>query len=468
MRVQQIKQNAFIKTMTPVETKLLERLMEEEKQRLEFSYRLQAQQQKLAEAVANLEGVLASWTSLIQDLAAEINGLKQQLEELQPGGGGAVDTYTRSEIDSMLAAYYVEEIQAPYGSPENEIFDSIPSSQKLTGYEHFLGARLCKTQDVTLGPGRARRYTIGVYTMETKELVFPIIHRDCMTVYCNRELVARLSGDAPEGEINEVRVALKPGWNCLQFLVANKEYGASFDIGLDLAQEVDRVACLNPGSFLMAGSDILPGAINPGHIDSSGNYHMQSLQLGNTLEPALVCGSDDRGSVRIGGAELDYADQKLTIRSGIRVEGVLEYSELQAEGRPGASFLWSARDIYLPPASLIDDSLACRGEAALIPASAPRNVISCPGEEIICPGPYRLYIRLRPQNTAAGLLARLNIKSGGSLIKAVDINGSDFSQAQYRIVETTFEHGGGDLSFELLAGGASNICLDYIYIRLGN
>jgi hypothetical protein len=470
MRVQQLNKGAFIKTLTPVESKLLERVKEGEKQFLEFSYKLQGQQKKLAASLSELTGTVSSLSALIQDLVEQVQSLERKVMELQPASSPLApqDVYTRAEIDGMLAAYYVEEIAMPYGPPENNLFDSVPHDQKLTGYQHFPWARLKKWPDVTFGPGIMRRYTISVYASATKELTFPILHEDYLVVYLNGNMVARLSGNNLSGPADEVRVVLQPGWNRLQFLMSNREYGYSFDIGLDLAKEVDAVACLASTVYTVSGDSILPGSITPERVDHSGSFSMHSLKLTDTSSPALVCGDATKGSITIGGAQLVYDGQKITVGTGLKIEGPLEYRELQGVERPGTSFLWLGRDIYLPPAQLTGDILACLGEAVLVPASATANVIGCPGEEIICPGPYRLYLRLRPAAATTGTVATLNIKSGSKLVTAMTVQGAGLDPLRYSTVETVFEYDGGGLEFELYAGGTVDFYLDTIHMRFGS
>lgn len=469
MRVQQLSDKVFVKTLEPVESKLLERIKREEKERLEFSYRLQAQQKKLAESIAVLTGAVDNLSNLLTQLTGQVQALERSVKELQPGNLPAVDTYSRAEIDGMLTAYYVEEIAVPYGVPDNQLFDSVPQEKKLTGYEHFLWARLKKWPDPAFGPGTMRRYTISAYVASPTELVLSVLHEDHFVIYLNGQLVARLTGNnTSAGRGDEVRMILQPGWNSLQFLLANDSYGCSFDIGADLARHVEAVACLVRRAQVVSGAALLPESVRPEHLDASAEYTMRSLRLTGTSAPAVTCGDSTGGSIAVGGAILEYRDGRLTLSSGLKVEGPLEYSLLQRDTeRPGTSFVWLARDIYLPPAQLVGDSLACTGEAALVPAGATANVISCPAGEAVCPGPYRLYLRLRPAAATAGTVASVSVKSGNRLIASATASGASLDPLKYTAVELPFDYGGGDLVFELYAGGTVDFYFDVACLQLG-
>lgn len=456
MRVQQLDGHTFIKTLSPVESKLFERIVKEEKERLEFSYKLYGQQKKLAKAIAELNNSVGAINAMISDIVAQIQSLERAINE-----GGIPEQGGRSEISiddvkSLLYEYAVEEIEAQYGMPTNDMFDSDYKKIVFVGYERFDNARLRKWPDVSARPGIAKRYTTYLYCSASKDVELSITHDDYFAVYLNGNLIKAMSGSNLSGPAERVLLSLNGGWNKVQFLVSNREYGGYFDIGVDLAKEVDIVATAPPSTGGINSEAILPGAVKPSHIDAGGEFGFKKVSVSDLLESKRI---------NINGISLENNNNTIVLNGNLKINGSLEYKALQGYGRPVTSALWLATDIYLPPARVIADETSCTGRAVFVPKEAAGSVIACPNGEMIHPGKYKLYMRIRPTQTS-GSVATVNITADGTVLKSAVIDGTNLNTAEYRTVTIDFTHNARNISIELLPAGVMDFYIDTIGIQM--
>lgn len=457
MRVQQLNDNSFIKTLSPVESKLFERLLKEEKERIEFCYKLYGQQQKLAATAAQLAASIDAVNVVISDIIAQIQALEQEIVNLAPSDGGAGDGISRDDIKQLLPAFLVEEVKAPYAMPTNLLFESEQSEIVFVGYEHFEGARLRKWPDTTCRPGIAKRYTIQLFVSSEKDVYLNVLHDDYFVVYLNGHLVKTMSGNNTSGPAEAVALHLNAGWNTVQFIVCNKEYGGYYDIGVSLMAEVDEVCTPVQTTAKVDGSAIKRGAIKPEHVDSSADFELKRLKVTDVLET---------NNLSLAGVVLGGENGVISIGGNLKVDGTIEYKSMQGAGRPVVSMLWLANEICIPPAQIIPDENACTGMAAFIPRNVSVNMIDCPSDEIVHPGDYKLYIRMRLLQQAVGDVATLNIKEGSSIIKTVNINAQNLNGTAYAMYRTSFTCSRPHIKFELIPLGVTDFVIDTIGIQM--
>lgn len=455
MRVQQLDGRSFIKTLSPVESKLLERIIKEEKERLEFSYKLYGRQNKLAEAIAELNNHIGAINAMIADIVEQLQNLEQIVNEGLPSGGSG-DGISKEDVKAMLYQYILEEIEADYGMPTNDLFDSDYKKVILTGFERFEGARLRKWPDPSARPGVAKRYTVYLYSSAPKDVDLYITHDDNFAVYLNDKLVKELSGSSLSGPAERVTLSLRSGWNKAQFLLSNREYGSYYDIGVNLADEVEIVAAALPETKQVDDSAILPGAVKPKHIDNSEIFKFKNVSVSDIL---------DAKKVNIGKVGMSSSGNTVTVDGNLVVNGSLEYKTLHGAGRVVTSALWIAADVYLPPATAVTDSTACTGRALFVPKEAVSSVVSCPAGETIHPGNYKLYLRIKP-TLIGDPVATVKIVADGAVLKSEVIDTAELSTSEYRTVTVDFAHNARDVSIELTPVGTMDFYVDTIGVQM--
>lgn len=458
MRVQQLNENSFVKVLSPVESKLFERLLKEEKERIEFCYKLYGQQQKLARTASELAAAINAANAVISDIVAQIQALEREISSLTPADNGTDSGVSADYVKQLLPAFLVEEVEAPYTMPTNLLFESEQNKRVFVGYEHFEGARLRKWPDQTCRPGVIKRYTIQLFVSSEKDVYLNVLHDDYFVVYLNGNLVKAMSGNNTSGPAETAVLHLNTGWNTVQFIICNREYGGYYDIGINLTDEVDEVSTPVQTAIKVDSTAIKRGAIKPEHIDSSASFEFRRLNVVDMLGTS---------SLNLGGVMVDGTSGAVSIKGNLKVDGTIEYKNMQGIGRPVTSMLWLASEVCIPPAQVIPDGNACTGAAAFIPRNVSVNMIDCPSGEIVHPGNYRLYIRMRALQQAVGGIAMLNVKEGSSIIKSVNITAADVGTTAYAIYKTDFTCSQPRIKFELIPLGAADFVVDTIGIQMG-
>jgi uncharacterized coiled-coil protein SlyX len=262
LRTQQLADGTYVRVLTDVESKLLERIKKEEAKRLLADHVLKNRDNALAVRVDQLNTAVAALSNQVSLFSQQLNELAQQFVSLQSAVAdleAGTNAYTKEEVAGLLALYRVEEIAFPYQPPANEYFDRASQEKIRTGYASFLGARL-KEEDPALPAFTMRRYTIGVRVAQETNLPLTVTSQGHAAIYVN----AAQKTAVPEGSNGLTVVLLLPaGWSRLQFLTANQQPGNFFDIGTNLAGKVDAFSCLAETAGLVNGELLVPYSVSP-------------------------------------------------------------------------------------------------------------------------------------------------------------------------------------------------------------
>lgn len=262
MRTQQLADGTYVRVLTDVESKLLERIKKEEAKRLLADHVLKNRDNALAVRVDQLNTAVAALSNQVALYGQQLNELAQQLVALQSAVAGlqaGTNAYTKEEVAGLLALYRVEEIAFPYQPPTNECFDRTSQEKIRAGYASFLGARL-KEEDPARPAFTMRRYTLGVRVSGETSLSLAVTSQGYAAIYVNGAQKAAI----PAGSTGlAVTLALPAGWSSLQFLTANQQPGNFFDIGTDLAGKVDAFSSLVEPAGLVNGELLVPYSVGP-------------------------------------------------------------------------------------------------------------------------------------------------------------------------------------------------------------
>lgn len=262
MRVQQLADGTYVRVLTDVESKLLERIKKEEARRLVADHVLKNRDSVLARRLGEADEMVAALANQVSLFSQQLNELAQRVVALQDAVANlrtGADTYTKEEIAGLLAFYRVEEIVFPYQRPTNEYFDRTSQDKIRTGYASFPGARL-KEDDRALPASTMRRYTINARVGQATSVPLAINSGGYATVYVNSVQTVSV----PElSENYACSLSLQPGWNRLQFLTANRQPGNYFDIGVNLTDYAEAFSCLTCTGGLLDGRLLLPYSVSP-------------------------------------------------------------------------------------------------------------------------------------------------------------------------------------------------------------
>lgn len=452
MRVQKVAPGNYVKILDKVDEKLLQRVMLEEKNRVESDYRLQAQNQYNADTLARVSVSLAT-------LMDQIEALNQRVSDLEGQAPEQLDVYTKEEIQALLGGYLMEEIQHPYAKPSPTMFEE--SQGKLKCYRYFPWGRLRCWPDHTFGPARMRRYTIFVFCLQPHIVNLAVHHEDHFVIYLNNTEIAALSGNNISGTPDSITLQLELGWNTLAFLLANDSYDCSFDIGINLAQEVDAVAAPLLERETVLGQ-LAPASVKPSHLDPMGVYSFKGLYLTETEGPALEIGDGEAGRLKLGDTQFECDDGVVTIDGPLAVNGTVQH-----EGQPSVvswntGSAWAAEGFYMPPATLIDDPQAAGGKA-LYSLTGTSGTIGSAVIERLVPGSYQLKLRGKC-DPASETLITVNIYAGDDIVVSRDFTAGDFDREAYAYVLLEFVHPGGECKVNIYATGAGDFRSDILVI----
>ncbi len=323
-RIEQRPDGTFIKIMTPVEADLYNKVSKEGTDRINADLELTEQLGVLGNAHT---GLVSKVNSLETGLTGETDARQvadQTLHDLISSLSGVDGTsiYNKEDIRLLLSPWKVEEIDFPYTTPSDELFDKADSFAIREGYYFGENAEIHVDRGIEFKDNVVRRYTILVL-MEQADIVKLKFKYD-------GNLSTSINGDMDEiGESSydvtiERSYDLREGWNIIQILIAHKIGIAGLSVEHDLVAKSKELDCLVRKSGIISEDMIGPGVIQPGHLNQSGNYKVRQL----TVTENLIVGNESTGSIKIGNGIMMKTEDGFELDSPLIVKSIQTQSGL--------------------------------------------------------------------------------------------------------------------------------------------
>jgi len=243
---------------------------------------------------------LADLQNSINSVALRTDDNEMRIEKLERSIG--IDTYSRTQIDSLLVPWRVEEISNVFDTPTMEMFDDANMSDLKTGYVHYLNGDIHDPFSLEFSPNTMRRYSLSAYTPIPKEVEFLISYADrCVVLLNNEEIITyQEDGGNFNGTQKALKIDLNTGWNDIVFLVANEMQHGGLVVSSNLLQSVEKLSPMSALKGRITGDQIQVGTLTEDHFSQNMELMIKRIHATTSSEPAGVYGDPEGyGAIQI-------------------------------------------------------------------------------------------------------------------------------------------------------------------------
>lgn len=242
------------------------------------------------------------------------------------------ETMSKSEIESLITMWKVEEITHIHTQPTNAMFDRADMDKLKFGYKGYLMGNVYEPHDNHIPENTMQRYSINAFMERPEDVTFSLLFADRCTFMINGKIEGQWADT--EGNFNTAAKVLtssfKEGWNKVEVLISNNIQRGGLVIQSNLYEKSKYMNNLQELKGLVYGNKIAPGAINESHISPNMDLVVDTLRATKEGEPAIVVGNPNGcGAIQIGDKTITKCvDEPFIFDDGIRIDGQIIASQI--------------------------------------------------------------------------------------------------------------------------------------------